>query len=60
VRAGADGTILVRGEPGHDRSRSLSHRERAVIDKPVKGAFYQTDLDLMLRNCGIAPCWLCA
>ena len=30
-----------------------------VIDKPGKGAFYQTDLDLMLRNRGIDTLMVC-
>ena len=30
-----------------------------VIDKPGKGAFYQTDLDLMLRNRGIETLLVC-
>jgi len=30
-----------------------------VIDKPGKGAFYQTDLQLMLQNCGIENLLVC-
>ena len=30
-----------------------------MIDKPGKGAFYQTDLELMLRNRGIDTLFVC-
>jgi nicotinamidase-related amidase len=63
LRIGAQGPmgrILVRGEPGHEIIADLAPEAgEPVIDKPGKGAFYQTDLDLMLRNRGITTLLVC-
>jgi nicotinamidase-related amidase len=57
---GPMGRILVRGEPGHDFVKELSPIEgEPVIDKPGKGAFYQTDLELILRGRGIENLLVC-
>lgn len=57
---GPMGRILIRGEPGHELIPELSPlASEVVIDKPGKGAFYNTELPSVLQENGIENLLVC-
>jgi len=57
---GPMGRILIQGEPGHDIISELYPiAGEPVVDKPGKGAFYATNLGLILANRGIENLLVC-
>jgi nicotinamidase-related amidase len=56
----AMGRLLVRGERGHDIVPELYPIDgEPVIDKPGKGSFYATDLELILRRHDVRTLLVC-
>ena len=59
---GEKGRMMVRGDWGNNivsELKPLSDGSEIVIDKPGKSAFYQTDLELVLKNSGIDTLIVC-
>lgn len=58
--AGPMGRILIRGEQGHQIVPELAPlQDEIIIDKPGKGAFYNTALEQILQEKGITHLVVC-